>query len=89
MYSWIWRHIPFRQPQLKALVSFALIVALGALLWFKIFPLVEPILPFYDGQIENSNGSPADGGGSAPADNVQSPGPSALPSLSPATRPSR
>jgi hypothetical protein len=74
VYGWIWRHIPFRQPQLKALVSLLLVGAVAALLWFKVFPAVEPILPFDDGQIENSNGSPADGG------DILSPSPSITPS---------
>ncbi len=74
MYAWIWRHIPFRQPQLKALVSVLLAAGVVALLWFKVFPAVEPILPFYDGQIQNSNGSPADGG------DTLSPSPSITPS---------
>jgi hypothetical protein len=79
MYGWLWRHIPVRQAKLKALISLVLVAAIGALLWYKVFPAVEPILPFDDGQIENSNGSPAGGGGEAPADNVQSPQPSPLP----------
>jgi hypothetical protein len=69
MYAWIWRHIPFRQWQLKTLVSLVLVAAISALLWFKVFPLVEPILPFYDGQIENSDTAPS--------------APEPLPSLSP------
>ena len=86
MYSWIWRHIPVRQAKFKALISLVLVAAVGALLWYKVFPAIEPILPFDDGQIENSNGSPADGGGGAPADNVQSPtpaGPTSVPVVIP------
>jgi len=81
MYAWIWRHIPVRKPQWKALVSFVLVAAVGALLWYKVFPAIEPLLPFDDGQIENSNGTPADGsqsGTPAPAP-ARSPGPSAIP----------
>ena len=88
MYGWLWRHIPFRQPQLKAVVSVLVVVAVGALLWYQVFPAIEPILPFNDGQIQDSNGAPAQGGGTAPADSVQSPGPSAIPTLSPSARPS-
>ena len=44
MYGWIWRHIPFKQWQLKTLVSAVLIGAFAALLWYKVFPAVEPIL---------------------------------------------
>jgi hypothetical protein len=73
VYAWVWRHIPVRQAKFKAIISLVLVAAIGALLWYKVFPAVEPILPFDDGQIENSNGSPADGDGGVPADNVQSP----------------
>jgi hypothetical protein len=55
MYSWIWRHIPFRQWQLKALVSVALAAGVGALLWYQVFPVVEPILPFDDVQVETND----------------------------------
>lgn len=85
MYAWIWRRIPFRKPQWKALVSFVLLAAVGALLWYKVFPAVEPLLPFDDGQIENSNGTPADGsqGGSPIPAPSRSSGPSAIPTITP------
>ncbi|GGM50863.1 hypothetical protein ACFFX1_34685 [Dactylosporangium sucinum] len=54
MYAWIWRHIPFRQWQLKALVSLVLLGAVGALLWYQLFPAVEPLLPFDDVQVETT-----------------------------------
>ena len=79
MYAWIWRHIPVRQAKFKALISLIVVAALGAVLWYKVFPAIEPILPFDDGQIENSNGQPADGsGGQGPA-NAPSPSPSRPP----------
>jgi len=55
VYSWIWRHIPFRQWQLKALVSAVLVAGVGALLWYEVFPAVEPILPFDDVQVETND----------------------------------
>ena len=55
MYGWIWRHIPFKQWQLKSLVSVLLIGAFAALLWYKVFPAVEPILPFDDVQVETDD----------------------------------
>ena len=79
MYGWIWRHIPVRQAKFKALISLVLVAAIGAVLWYKVFPAIEPILPFDDGQIENTNGSPADGGGGG-----QSPAPQAPPGSGPA-----
>jgi hypothetical protein len=55
VYSWIWRHIPFKRWQLKALVSLALAAGVGALLWYQVFPVVEPILPFDDVQVETTD----------------------------------
>lgn len=57
MYAWIWRHIPFRQWQLKAAVSLVLALGIAALLWYQVFPSVEPLLPFDDVQVENDDGS--------------------------------
>jgi hypothetical protein len=54
VYSWLWRHIPFKQWQLKALVSAVLAAGVGALLWYQVFPAVEPILPFDDVQVETN-----------------------------------
>ena len=54
MYGWIWQHIPFKQWQLKTLVSVVLAGAFAALLWYKVFPAVEPILPFDDVQVETT-----------------------------------
>jgi hypothetical protein len=85
VYGWIWRHIPVRQAKFKALISLIVVAALGAVLWYKVFPAIEPILPFDDGQIENSNGQPADGGATqAPASNAPSPsGPASVPVVIP------
>ncbi|MEV6925426.1 hypothetical protein AB0M46_13140 [Dactylosporangium sp. NPDC051485] len=55
MYSWIWRHIPFKQWPLKAAVSAVLVAAVGALLWYQIFPAVEPLLPFDDVRVETND----------------------------------
>jgi len=55
MYAWIWRHIPFRRWQYKSLVSLVLVGAVGALLWYQVFPAVEPILPFDDVQVETTD----------------------------------
>lgn len=45
MYGWIWRHLPgpAAAKAVQALVLFLLVVAL---LFFVIFPAIEPYLPF-------------------------------------------
>jgi hypothetical protein len=47
VYTWIWRHLPGPLPA-KALGGLVLILAVGALLLFVVFPQVEPLLPFTD-----------------------------------------
>lgn len=64
MYSWIWRHLPFGTKG-KLAGSILLGLAAAALLWFVIFPAIDPHLPFNN-----------DGGVST---DVQNPGPSSQP----------
>jgi hypothetical protein len=45
MYAWLWRRLPFGTPG-KVAVAALLILAAAALLWFVVFPAVDPILPF-------------------------------------------
>jgi hypothetical protein len=44
MYGWIWRTLPGRTPS-KLFGSLVLLLAVVALLFFVIFPAVEPHLP--------------------------------------------
>jgi hypothetical protein len=54
MYAWIWRKLPFgRWGKLGG--SALLVVSFTALLWFVIFPIVEPRMPFNDGQMDDSS----------------------------------
>jgi hypothetical protein len=45
MYTWIWRHLP-GPVAVKTLEALVIVVALVALLFFVIFPWLEPYLPF-------------------------------------------
>ena len=47
MYGWIWRHLPGGR-RAKALGCVVLLAAVLALLFFVVFPFVEPRLPFND-----------------------------------------
>ena len=47
MYVWIWRHLP-GNTWVRALLSLVLLLAVVALLFFVVFPWVEPKLPFND-----------------------------------------
>jgi hypothetical protein len=56
MYGWIWRHLPFGLPG-KLIGSLGLAVATAALLWYVVFPRVEPLLPFDDVQVTQDGGT--------------------------------
>jgi len=45
MYTWIWRHLP-GSVAVKTLEALILLLAVVALLFFVIFPWLEPYLPF-------------------------------------------
>ena len=50
MYAWIWRKLPFGLWG-KLTGSLVLIVTVGALLWYVVFPWATPLLPFDDVQV--------------------------------------
>ena len=52
MYGWIWSKLPFGLPG-KIIGSLALVAGGLALLWYLVFPAVEPLLPFDDVQVGN------------------------------------
>jgi hypothetical protein len=45
MYTWIWRHLP-GPVAVKLLETLIIVVAVVALLFFVVFPWLEPYLPF-------------------------------------------
>ena len=47
MYTWIWRHLP-GPLALRLLQTFVLLAAVVAVLFFVVFPWVEPHLPYSD-----------------------------------------
>jgi hypothetical protein len=55
MYGWIWRHLPFGLPG-RIAGSLLGVAAAGALLWFAVFPAVEPHLWFSDVQVSTPGG---------------------------------
>ena len=56
MYGWIWRTLPGGLPG-KLAGSLVLLTAVVLLLFFVVFPAVEPLLPFGDVTVEG--GTPA------------------------------
>lgn len=67
MYGWIWRKLPFGLPG-KLAGSLLLVTAVGALLWYVVFPWAEPLLPFDDVQVTQDSGVPGDPGAPLPGD---------------------
>ena len=55
MYRWIWRALPFGRPG-KLIGSAVLITATAALLWYLVFPAIDPYLPYNDGQVTTGQG---------------------------------
>ncbi|MEU5860025.1 hypothetical protein ABZ815_02555 [Nonomuraea sp. NPDC047529] len=41
MYGWIWRKLP-GDPRTKVLTAALLVVVAGVVLWYAVFPLLEP-----------------------------------------------
>ncbi|SDH84895.1 hypothetical protein SAMN05421505_12461 [Sinosporangium album] len=44
MYGWIWRHLPGGAAA-KAVAAVALAIMAGAVLWYVVFPWLEPQVP--------------------------------------------
>jgi hypothetical protein len=63
VYGWIWRKLPFGVPG-KIIGSLLLVTIAVAALWYKGFPLAEPLLPFDDVNVTDQQGDP----GGAPDD---------------------
>ena len=55
MYSWIWHKLP-GNVLAKLTESLVLLVAVGALLWYVVFPWATPLLPFDDVQVGTTTG---------------------------------
>ena len=54
MYGWIWRKLPLGVAG-KLIGSLLLLVGVVALLWYVVFPKLDPILPFNDVQVGNAS----------------------------------
>jgi hypothetical protein len=75
MYGWVWRKLPFGLPG-KLAGSVVLLAAAVALLWYVVFPAIDPHLPFNDS-------------GTTSQDSPQLPVPSTTVPLSPSPTPTR
>jgi hypothetical protein len=78
MYSWIWRRLPFGLAG-RIIGSFLIVGAVGALLWYQVFPNIEQYMPFTDGQITGTEDVAPTGGPGADTVTVPSAGSSVPP----------
>ena len=58
MYTWIWRRLPGGLPG-KLVGSLLLLTAVVLLLFFVVFPAVEPLLPFTEVTVEEQEAAAA------------------------------
>lgn len=58
MYGWIWRRLPGSGPA-KIGTAVGLIVVCVAMLWFVVFPWIEPQIQFDQGVVHNGPSAPA------------------------------
>ncbi len=47
MYGWIWRHLP-GPVAVRITLAVVLVCGVVALLFFVLFPIIDPLLPFND-----------------------------------------
>jgi hypothetical protein len=59
VYAWIWHKLP-GNVYAKLTSSIVLVIAVGALLWYVIFPWATPLLPFDDVQVGTTTGEQSD-----------------------------
>jgi hypothetical protein len=50
MYAWLWRHLP-GEPLTRVCTAVGAVVVVGAVLWYVVFPWVEPKLQFDHGTV--------------------------------------
>ena len=72
MYAWIWRKLPFGRWG-KLTSSIVLVVAIGVLLWYVVFPWATPLLPFDDVQVGTTIGQDSGPDAVAPGDESNAP----------------
>jgi hypothetical protein len=56
VYAWLWRHLPGGFA-LRLVSALLLLLGVLALLFFVVFPFVEPRLPFQDVTVEDESAS--------------------------------
>jgi hypothetical protein len=58
MYAWLWRHLP-GTGMTRLGVAIGLFAVVGALLWYLVFPWIEPKIQFDHGTVGGDQPTPA------------------------------
>ncbi|MDL4816760.1 hypothetical protein [Actinomadura opuntiae] len=53
MYAWLWRHLPGTWPA-KAGIAVAIVAVLAAVLWWGVFPWLEPKVQLDHGVVDGT-----------------------------------
>jgi hypothetical protein len=56
MYGWLWRKLPYG-PLGRTIGCVVAVLGIVGILWFGVFPAVDPHLPFNHGAVTTDNGS--------------------------------
>ncbi|MGK5557533.1 hypothetical protein ACSNOI_38595 [Actinomadura kijaniata] len=57
MYAWIWRNLPGSRP-VRVALAFVLVLAVGIVLWYLVFPWLEPKVQFDHGVVDGTTPAP-------------------------------
>lgn len=66
VYGAIWRMLPGDRAT-KAMISLGVILGVAALLWYLVFPWIEPKIQFDHGTVEGGTSAPPQQGTSTPS----------------------
>ncbi len=58
MYAWIWRHLP-GETLTRVCTALGLVAVIGLVLWYAVFPWVEPKIQFDHGTVGGETSAPA------------------------------
>jgi hypothetical protein len=60
VYAWIWRRLPGEWPT-KLATALGVVIAIGAIFWYAVFPWVEPKVQFDHGVVDHPSTSTSPG----------------------------
>jgi drug/metabolite transporter superfamily protein YnfA len=58
MYAWLWRHLP-GETLVRVATALGAVFVVALVLWYLVFPWVEPKLQFDHGTVEGGTSAPS------------------------------